>query len=102
MNDLVRPALYEAWHVRQRTEAQRERDDVVGPVCETADYLGLDRELAVEDGELLAVLCAGAYGATMSSNYKTRPRAPEVMVDADRGHLVRGRDTIEDLMRGEQ
>lgn len=104
MNDLIRPALYEAWMdiqpVRKDGGAPR-RYDVVGPVCETGDFLGKDRELAVRPGDLLAVLSAGAYGFGMSSNYNSRPRAAEVMVDGDRFHLVRARETIADLMRGE-
>ena len=104
MNDLIRPALYEAWMdiqpVRQDGGAPQ-RYDVVGPVCETGDFLGKDRELAVNPGDLLAVLSAGAYGFGMSSNYNSRPRAAEVMVDGDRFHLVRARETIGDLMRGE-
>ncbi len=96
MNDLMRPALYQAWHdiqpVQPRTSAAR-RYEVVGPVCESADFLGHDRELALEQGDLLAVMSAGAYGMSMSSNYNTRPRAPEVMVDGSRLYLVRSRES---------
>ncbi|NIR58427.1 MAG: diaminopimelate decarboxylase [Gammaproteobacteria bacterium] len=104
MNDLLRPALYGAWHeivpVAQR-EAAPVRYDIVGPVCETGDFLGRDRSLAIEAGDLLAVRSAGAYGFVMSSNYNSRPRAPELMVDGDRMFLVRARETVDDLVRGE-
>ena len=105
MNDLMRPALYEAWHdilpVTPRTGAARAYD-VVGPVCESGDFLGLARPLAIEAGDLLAVMSAGAYGMAMSSNYNTRPRAVEVMVDGDKIHIVRQRETVEQLYAGEQ
>lgn len=105
MNDLVRPALYAAWMaiepVAPRADAPERRYDVVGPVCETGDFLGRDRPLRLAAGDLLCVRGAGAYGFTMSSNYNTRPRAAEVMVVGDRFHLVRERETIADLMRGE-
>jgi diaminopimelate decarboxylase len=86
MNDFIRPALYEAWvdiQPASRSAVAPRRWDVVGPVCETADFLGKDRELALETGSLLAVHGAGAYGFTMSSNYNSRPRAAEIMVDGD-------------------
>ncbi len=105
MNDLMRPALYKAWHdivpVRVDERGQRRMYDVVGPVCETSDVLGADRELAVQAGDLLAVRSAGAYGFAMSSNYNTRPRAAEVMVDGARFHVVRRRETVPELMAGE-
>jgi diaminopimelate decarboxylase len=104
MNDFIRPALYAAWvdiRTASRSAAAPRRWDIVGPVCETADFLGHDRELALEPGSLLAVLGAGAYGFTMSSNYNSRPRAAEILVDGGRCHLVRERETIGDLMRGE-
>jgi len=105
MNDLLRPALYDAWQaiepVRRRRRPLR-RYDVVGPVCETADCLGRDRELAIAAGDLLAVRSAGAYGFVMSSQYNARPRAAEVMVDGERAELVRARETWEDLWRGER
>jgi diaminopimelate decarboxylase len=105
MNDLIRPALYEAWHdivpVRAGGVPDPEPVDVVGPVCETGDFLGRDRELAVAPGELLAVLDAGAYGFTMSSNYNARPRACEVMVSGAEARLVRRRETVESLWAGE-
>lgn len=105
MNDLIRPALYEAWMDIQptaQTSTEPARNyDVVGPVCETGDFLGKDRELKVAAGDLLAVFSAGAYGFSMSSNYNSRTRAAEVMVDGDHFYLVRARETIADLMRGE-
>ena len=104
MNDLMRPALYEAWHdilpVIPRDGAASEYD-VVGPVCETGDFLGQARPLAVEGGDLLAVMSAGAYGMAMASNYNTRPRAVEVMVDGDQIHVIRQRETVEQLYAGE-
>lgn len=100
MNDLARPALYDAWHdivpVCPRDEAPR-RWEIVGPICESGDFLGHDRPLALAPGDLLAILSAGAYGMVMSSNYNTRPRAAEIMVDGDRAHLVRRRETVEEL-----
>lgn len=105
MNDLIRPALYDAWQaivpVRQRSDLETRTYDVVGPVCESGDWLGHDRELAVSPGDLLAVRSAGAYGFTMASNYNSRPRAAEVMVDGAAVHLVRARETYDDLVRGE-
>lgn len=105
MNDLVRPALYDAWQeivpVVPR-EGEASIYDVVGPVCETGDFLGKDRPLTIEQGDLLAVRSAGAYGFAMSSNYNTRARAAEVMVDGDQAHLVRARETFEQLIAGER
>ena len=104
MNDLMRPALYEAWHdilpVCERAGATRDYD-VVGPVCETGDFLGQSRPLNVEAGDLLAVMSAGAYGMAMASNYNTRPRAVELMVDSDQVHVIRQRETVEQLYAGE-
>jgi diaminopimelate decarboxylase len=100
MNDLMRPALYEAYHrivpVVAR-DAPARVYDVVGPVCESGDWLGRERSLAIAEGDLLAVLSAGAYGMAMSSNYNTRPRAAEVMVDRDRAWVVREREPVESL-----
>jgi len=105
MNDLLRPTLYQAWMdivpVAKRSDAAEKTYDVVGPVCETGDWLGKDRALAVREGDLLAVRTAGAYGFTMSSNYNSRGRAAEVMVDDNIVHLVRARESFEDLVRGE-
>jgi diaminopimelate decarboxylase len=100
MNDLIRPALYDAFHeivpVVARQGARR-RYQVVGPICESADFLGHDRELALAEGDLLAVLSAGAYGMSMSSNYNSRPRAAEVMVDGAAVHLIRERERVAQL-----
>jgi diaminopimelate decarboxylase len=105
MNDLMRPALYNAWQaiepVQPRSDEPAQVYDVVGPVCETGDWLGRERELAVREGDLLAIRSAGAYGFVMSSNYNTRPRAAEVMVDGDRVQQVRARETLDDLLSGE-
>jgi diaminopimelate decarboxylase len=87
--------------VRPREDAPTRCYDVVGPVCETGDFLGKQRQLALASGDLLAVRSTGAYGFSMSSNYNSRPRAAEVMVDGHRMHLVRERETLEDLWRGE-
>ncbi len=100
MNDLMRPALYDAYHrivpvIGGRGEASCY--DVVGPVCESGDFLGRDRELAIAEGDLLAILSAGAYGMAMSSNYNTRPRAAEVMVEGATAHLIRERESVESL-----
>ena len=105
MNDLLRPALYDAYHaVLPLREAGGEPTvwELVGPVCESGDFLAHARSLALAEGDLLALRDAGAYGFAMSSNYNTRPRPAEVMVDGDRMHLVRARETQDDLWRGEQ
>jgi diaminopimelate decarboxylase len=100
MNDLARPALYDAWHdilpVTPRDGATQNWE-IVGPICETGDFLGRARPLALAPGDLLAIMSAGAYGMAMSSNYNTRPRAAEVMVDGAEAHLVRRRETVEEL-----
>ncbi|MEE8059714.1 MAG: diaminopimelate decarboxylase [Pseudomonadales bacterium] len=105
MNDMIRPALYQAWlninPVKPRSKGEAKHWDLVGPVCETGDFLGKDRQLILEPGDLLSVASSGAYGFTMSSNYNSRGRAAEVMVDGDTIHLIRTRETIADLMRGE-
>lgn len=106
MNDLIRPALYSAWMniipAQLKPAVTAQTYDVVGPVCETGDFLGKDRDLAIEPGDLLVVRSAGAYGFTMSSNYNSRPRAAEVLVDGDTTYLVRQREQWDDLWRGEQ
>ncbi len=105
MNDLMRPALYEAWHdILPVVPRQREAltFDVVGPVCESGDFLGQARPLAIAPGDLLAVMSAGAYGMAMSSNYNTRPRAVEVMVDGSQVHVIRQRETVQQLFSSEQ
>ena len=105
MNDLLRPALYEAWHGIETVAAPSPDDaplaDVVGPVCESADFLGKQRPLAADAGDLLAVLGAGAYGFGMSSNYNSRPRAAEVLVEDGATRLVRRRETLDELLAGE-
>lgn len=105
MNDLMRPAMYEAWmaiepcHVGDRPALTW---DVVGPVCESGDWIGRDRALAVAEGDVLAVLSAGAYGMSMASNYNTRARAAEVMLDGEQAHLIRARETVSELFRDER
>jgi diaminopimelate decarboxylase len=105
MNDLMRPALYEAYHVIvpiHVSQAKPNCYDVVGPVCESGDWLGKDRVLAVNEGDILAILSAGAYGFVMASNYNTRGRAAEVMVDGNEAYLVRQRETPESLYENER
>ena len=106
MNDLIRPALYQAWQpivsVEERPHGVHGVYDLVGPICETGDFLGKQRALTLAEGSLLAVRGSGAYGFSMASNYNSRPRAAEVMVDGDRMHLVRRRETIAELFAGEQ
>ncbi len=104
MNDLLRPTLYQAYH-GVRAVVPRETEtrvyDVVGPVCESGDWLAKERSLAIEQDDVLALESAGAYGMVMAGNYNTRPRAAEVMVDGEQYHIVRQRESIEDLLRGE-
>ena len=105
MNDLLRPSLYSAWHeilplVEQQSEAEQQYD-IVGPVCETGDFLGKERHLTLQEGDLLAVCSAGAYGFTMASTYNSRPKACEVMVDEDEVFEIRKRESVEDLFKGE-
>jgi diaminopimelate decarboxylase len=106
MNDLMRPALYDAYHEILPVIAANADNaipyQVVGPVCETGDFLGHDRNLALSEGDLLAIMSAGAYGMSMSSNYNTRPRAAEVMVDGDQCHLIRERESLEQLTAQER
>lgn len=107
MNDMLRPSLYQAWQkivpVEPREDGTpRQNYDIVGPVCETGDFLGKDRELALHAGDLLAQRSAGAYGFTMSSNYNSRPRVAEIMVDGKQSHLIRQRETLESLWQGEK
>lgn len=106
MNDLMRPALYDAWHDIVKvshgdTPPPTHSYDIVGPICESGDFIGQARELALAEGDLLAVMSAGAYGMAMSSNYNTRPRAAEVMVDGDAMHLIRRRESVAELFAGE-
>ncbi|MDO6459273.1 diaminopimelate decarboxylase [Granulosicoccaceae sp. 1_MG-2023] len=105
MNDLIRPSLYSAWqHILpvQYKDVPAQTLDIVGPICESGDFLGKDRELAVEQGDLLAVMSSGAYAFSMASNYNTRARAAEVIVDGMEARLVRERETIDDLLRHER
>jgi diaminopimelate decarboxylase len=105
MNDLVRPAMYDAWMRIVECET-RDVDaltcDVVGPICESGDWLGRDRALAVVPGDFVAVLSAGAYAMSMASNYNTRPRAAEVMIAGDDAWIIREREKVADLWRGER
>jgi diaminopimelate decarboxylase len=106
MNDLIRPSLYQSWQeiipvIKPDDNDAKEIYDIVGPVCETGDFLGKDRELALEAGDWLAVRSSGAYGFTMSSNYNSRPRAVELLVDGNNVHVIREREGMGDLMRGE-
>lgn len=101
MNDLARPALYDAWHDIVPVcphDTEPRKWEIVGPICESGDFLGHGRQLAIQPGDLLAVMSAGAYGMAMSSNYNTRPRAAEVMIDGNQAFLVRRRETVEDLL----
>lgn len=106
MNDLLRPALYQAYQdiipAEIRTDVDVARFDVVGPVCETGDFLGKSRDIAVKVGDLVAIRTAGAYGFVMSSNYNTRPRVAEVMVDGDKSYLVREREIVASLFENER
>jgi len=100
MNDLMRPALYDAYHAIEAVKprvATTQNYEIVGPVCESGDFLGHDRDLALAEGDLLAIMSAGAYGMSMSSNYNTRPRAAEIMVDGDKSIVIRQREKVQDL-----
>ena len=105
MNDLIRPALYGSYHEIlpvQKRPGESIRADVVGPICETSDFLAQDREMQkVNPGELLAILTAGAYGYALASNYNSRPRPAEVLLNGDEAELIRSRETLEDLLRTE-
>ncbi|MDT0605337.1 diaminopimelate decarboxylase [Thalassotalea castellviae] len=105
MNDLIRPSLYQAWQkiipVKTKSKVAPKIYDIVGPVCETGDFLGKARELAIEAGDLLAIRSSGAYGFTMSSNYNSRPRAAEIMVDGENSYVIRQRESLESLWQGE-
>jgi len=106
MNDNIRPSLYQAWQnmlpLKTQSDAEMMEWDLVGPVCETGDFLAKDRQLALEQGDYLALMSAGAYGFTMSSNYNSRGRAIEIMVDEAQAYVIRDRETVADLLRGEQ
>ncbi len=106
MNDLIRPTLYEGWHqitpLKQPTTSATEKVDVVGPICESGDFLAQSRDIPlVAEGDYLAVLSAGAYGFTMASNYNTRPMPAEILVDGDKATVVRERQTLDDVLKGE-
>ena len=105
MNDLIRPALYSSYHeavsIQEKSKGVTDSWDIVGPVCETSDFLAKDRELTLEKGDYIAILTAGAYGFVLSSNYNSRPRVPEVMVSEKSHSLVRKRETIESLFENE-
>ncbi|MFT5117834.1 MAG: diaminopimelate decarboxylase [Cellvibrionaceae bacterium] len=105
MNDNIRPSLYQAWQralpLNETASVEPLMWDLVGPVCETGDFLAKDRQLALEAGDRIAIMSAGAYGFSMSSNYNSRPRPIEIMVDGDQIHVIRERETIDDLLRGE-
>ena len=106
MNDLIRPALYQAYQeiveVRKNTERPSAPYDVVGPICESTDFLGKQRELSIEENDLLAIRTSGAYCAVITSNYNSRPRPPEVMIDGDQFQIIRSRESLEALIEGEQ
>ena len=104
MNDLLRPALYDAWQNILPVESragERKSYDIAGPVCESADFLGKNRELALKAGDLLVIDSSGAYGFSMSSNYNSRCRAPEILVDGNNALLIRRRETIDELFATE-
>ena len=106
MNDNIRPSLYQAWQklvpLTQRESGDEKEWDFVGPICESSDFLAKGRRMNVQAGDRLALLSSGAYGFVMASNYNTRGRPPEIMVDGTNVHLVRARETFEDVIRGEQ
>ena len=107
MNDLIRPALYEGWHeivpLKQPASGKKEKVDVVGPICESGDFFAQDREIPpVKEGDCIALMSAGAYGFSMASNYNSRPMPPEVLVRGDRADIIRKRQTLSDLIAGEQ
>ena len=105
MNDLIRPSLYNGWHeikrVTQDSDAKEKTYDIVGPICETGDFVGKNRTLSLTEGDLLAIFSTGAYGFSMSSNYNSRPRAAEILVDDNQIYEIRERETQEDLINGE-
>ena len=105
MNDLIRPSLYNGWHeikrVTQDSDAKERTYDIVGPICETGDFVGKNRTLSLTEGDLLAIFSTGAYGFSMSSNYNSRPRAAEILVDDNQVYEIRERETQEDLINGE-
>lgn len=105
MNDLIRPSLYDAYHEIlpvEKSTIEAKNYEIVGPICETGDFLGHDRKLSIMNGDLLAIMSAGAYGMSMSSNYNTRPRAAEILVVGSQTHVIRQRESIEQIIAGEQ
>ncbi|MBP6621555.1 MAG: diaminopimelate decarboxylase, partial [Alcaligenes sp.] len=107
MNDLIRPTLYDAWHSVEAVEPRpvtesTPRYDLVGPICESGDWLARDRQLELKQDDLLAIMSAGAYAFTMASQYNTRPRAAEILVDGDQAHVIRPRETLESLFATER
>ena len=106
MNDMLRPSLYQAWMdiqpISTHSDSEEKVYDVVGPVCESGDFLGKDRTLSISEGDYLCLFSAGSYGFVMSSNYNSRPRVAEIMVAGEQVHLIRQRETLRDLVRGEQ
>ena len=105
MNDLIRPALYQSWQdvkpISEVATAKPQHFDIVGPICETGDFLAKSRELSLTEGDLVAIFSSGAYGFVMSSNYNSRPRAAEILVDGDHAVVIRERESLSDLWRGE-
>ncbi|HLA42700.1 MAG TPA: hypothetical protein VJZ27_04660, partial [Aggregatilineales bacterium] len=105
MNDLLRPALYSSWHeilpLTQHADVKERPYDVVGPVCESGDFLGQERRLALKDDDHLAIASVGAYGFSMSSNYNSRPRAAEILIDGDQAKIIRKREVLSELLSGE-
>ena len=105
MNDLIRPALYQSWQeiipVNKDPNANTKQYDIVGPICESSDFLGKDRDLSLEQGDLLAIRSSGAYGFSMSSNYNSRPRAAEVLADGEKSALIRKREKVDSLFADE-
>jgi diaminopimelate decarboxylase len=107
MNDLMRPSMYQSFHgmtkvIEHDASTAKSHYDIVGPVCETGDWLGKNRKLDLHEGDLIAILSAGAYGMSMASNYNSRPRAAEVLVDNGRSKLIRRRETLNDLLGPER
>ena len=104
MNDMIRPALYQAWLAVELVTGNKDlpkKWDIVGPICETGDFIAKDRLLAIRQGDLLCVRSAGAYGFSMSSNYNSRCKAAEIMVDGNNMYEIRKRETVQDLVNGE-
>ena len=104
MNDLLRPSIYNAWHNIEAVTIRKNNKkiyDIVGPVCETGDWLGKDRAISIKQGDFLAIMSVGAYGMSMASNYNSRTRAAELLVSDEKYHLIRKRESLEDLFKSE-